>query len=69
MNFVSNQFQPKPLPSPGNGSKSLPKIQTPEEKALIQAKTRKLNAEAAKDRAIEFQIYGSSHSAPNKSKR
>lgn len=67
MNFFSKQFQTKSQSPKGSGTLQVPKIKTPEEKALIEAKTRKLNAEAAKDRAISASVYKSTLSTPRKS--
>jgi hypothetical protein len=67
MNFVSKQFQPKTQLGSSLGSNNLPKIQTPEEKALTVAKTRKLNAEAARNEAITVSVYRSALSTPRKS--
>jgi hypothetical protein len=69
MNYKSRQFQPKPSTCSSKGLYKAPKIQTPEEKALVQAKTRKLNAEAAKDTAISVSIYRSTLPKPRKSQK
>lgn len=69
MKFVSQQFEPKTQSLSNHSGTQLPKIQTPEEKALMEAKTRKLNAEAAKDIAISSSVYRSALSTPRKSQK